>query len=359
MNLSDVAKIRLQTQQIAATKFKTAENIVGWLGAMQAQDYAMAKWAIGVRLPDSIEKEIEKAIDDGKIIRTHVLRPTWHFVVPEDVRWMLELSAPQIKTRMKSRDKELGITEKVYSKSNSIIEKALADGKHLTANELMDKLEKNKIDTSNYRSGHFLLRAQLDGITCNGITREKKLTHALLDERIPKSKKINKDEALGKLAQTYFSSHCPATLKDFIWWSGLSVNDARHALEMIKSNFIAEKIGEETYWLTHSFSIPKIQKPSVFLLPSFDEFLISYKDRSASIILEHQKKAFSSNGIFWPVIIVNGQATGMWKRKIKNDKVMIEIEFFIAPDKTTKKLILEKANAFGHFLNKKTEIVYK
>ena len=206
MKLSDVANIRLTNQHVAATKFKKAKDIVHWMGAMQAQDYAMAKWAVGVRLPDSTDTVIESAIDKGEIIRTHVLRPTWHFVSSGDIYWMLALTAPHIKASLKSRHKELELTETIISKSHTIIEKALAGGKHATREELITKFEKADIATDNNRASHIFLRAELDGIICSGATKNKKQTYALLEERVPKTKSLNRDEALTALAEKYFSS---------------------------------------------------------------------------------------------------------------------------------------------------------
>jgi hypothetical protein len=360
MNLADIANIRLTSQQLTAAKFKTPKELVGWMGAMQAQDYNMAKWAIGVRLPGSSGKIIQTAIDKGEVIRTHLLRPTWHFISPDDIYWMLELTAPQIKASMKSRNKELELTDKIFTKSNTIIKKALAGGKHLTREELMAKLQKAKIRTDEYRSGHLMLQAELDGIVCSGSLNGLKQTYTLLEERIPKPKSLTRQEALAKLAQKYFSSHYPATLQDFAWWSGLSGADSKQALEMIKPKLIPETIGSITYWLPNSFTIPKTFEESTYLLPAFDEFTISYKDRSASLSFENQKRSISFNGIFKPTIIINGQVAGIWKRTIKNDKVIIGTEFFkpkiFGTKKVLKNLIAKAAKALGNFLDKKAEI---
>lgn len=354
MTLTEIVKFRLTNQQIRATQHKTPKEIVGFMGAMQAQDYAMAKWALGIRLPNSKESDIQAAIDKGEIIRTHVLRPTWHFISAEDVHWMLELTAQNIKTISKSRNRELGLTPELFKKSNSIIEKALSGGDHLTRDELMVLLEKAKINTSEYRSGHFMLEAELDGIVCSGAMKNNKQTYALLNERVPKAISLSKEEALVKLAYKYFLSHGPATLKDFIWWSGLSVKDARNALELIKSDFISEIINGETNWFKPLSSNDQISSPSVYLLPAFDEFIISYKNREACLPIENQKKAFSSNGIFRPVILVNGQGVGIWKRTLKKDKVIIETDFFESPDKSILTLLDCETKRFGTFLGAQT-----
>lgn len=359
MTLQDIANIRLQNQQIAGTKLKTAKELVGWMGAIQAQDYAMSKWAIGVRLPHFSHQSIESQIDKGEIIRTHILRPTWHLVSADDIYWMLDLTAPRLKGFAKSWNKSVGLTDAVLNKSKSIIEKALEGGKHLTRDEITVVLNKAKINTDSLRSLHLFLSAELDGIICNGPNKGNKQTYALLSERVPKIKRYSKEESLAKLANQYFLSHSPATIKDFTWWSGLAPSDARIAVELIKSDLIKDTIGEETYYLTNSLSIPKNDNPSVYLLPAFDEFLISYKDRQASLPIKNNLKAVSTNGIFRPVIVINGQVTGLWKRSIKKDKVILETSYFHPHNKSIKNLIEKAAYSFGSFLNKKAEIYHK
>ncbi|WP_202552334.1 winged helix DNA-binding domain-containing protein [Ginsengibacter hankyongi] len=346
------------TQQIAATTFTSPKEIVCWMGAMQAQDYRMVKWAIGLRLLGITYALFEDSFNKGEILRTHVLRPTWHIVSAEDIYWMLELSAPQMKRAMKSRDKQLGLDEKVFIKSNSIITKALSGGKHLTRTELGVKLEKAKISTNEQRLTHLLFYAELSGIICSGKVNSSNQTYTLLAERVKIAKQINRDEALTKLAKRYFRSHCPATLEDFTWWSGLNITDAKHALEMIKKNFISETIKSKTYWFADSFSIPEKRKSSVYLLPAFDEFIISYKDRTAVLPQEHQAKAFTSNGIFHPAIVMNGKAIGLWKRNIQKDKVILEAEFFKKASKTLMASIEKKFNRFAKFLEKKPEVKF-
>lgn len=358
MNLMDIANIRLTTQQISSTKCKSVKDIVGWMGAIQAQDFSMAKWAIGIRLPDSTDQMVETAINTGEIIRTHLLRPTWHFVSANDIYWMIELTAPQIKASLRARHKELGLSDTIFSKSNTIIEKALTGGQYLTREEIMTKLLKADIATDENRGSHLILRAELDGIVCSGAIKDGKQTYALLEERVQKTKPLTKEEALAKLARKYFSSHCPATLQDFVWWSGLPTIDAKHALEMVKADLVSEMIDSQTYWFTHLPPKPNVDIESVYLLPAYDEFLISYKNRSASFLFENHKKTISNNGIFRPVIVVNGQVIGIWKRTMKKDKVIVEAEFFKQIDNTTRILIEREVLKYSLFLGKKTEVKY-
>ena len=358
MNLTDIANIRLISQQIEQTKFKTVKELVDWMSAIQAQDYAMAKWAIGIRLPNATDRVIETAMKQGEIIRTHLLRPTWHFVSADDIYWMLALKATPIKASLRSRHKQLGLSESIIVRSNAILENALKGGKQLPREELLAELVKAGIPIDENRASHLLVRAEMDGVVCSGATEGKKLTYALLEERVPKPNLPTREEALAKLAKKYFSSHGPATLSDFTWWSGLSFNDAKHALEMVKSDLNVETIDAQMYWYLKSYSIRQTDIEAAYLLPAFDEFIISYKDRRAALPFENFSKAVSNNGIFRPVVVVNGQVMGIWKRKINRNTVMVETELFQQPDQATKRLIEKAANQYGQFLEKETEIEY-
>ncbi|MDP2889177.1 MAG: winged helix DNA-binding domain-containing protein [Bacteroidota bacterium] len=356
MNQSEISNIRLHNQQIAATNLKTPNELAGWMGAMQAQDFNQAKWAIGVRLPHLTEAQIESAFNNGEIIRTHLMRPTWHFVSADDIYWMLELTAKQIKSTTKSRNRDLGLTEIVLGKSKEILAKILAGNQSLTKEEISTQLNLSGISTEEQRLYHILMEAEIDQIVCSGSMQGKKQTYALLEERIPVKRILTKDEALALLAKKYFTSHGPATLPDFVWWSGLPVADARKALEMNKSDLFSETIGNDTYWFAEPVSIPALPTNSVYLLPAFDEYLISYKNRSAAITIDHHKKAISSNGVFRPVIVVNGQISGLWKRTIKKDTVWIEPDHFRPHNKTEESLILKAVESFGNFSGLKAEV---
>lgn len=356
MTHNDISNLRLINQQIAGSDCNTPKEIVSRMGAMQAQDYNMAKWAIGCRLQGSTENMIESALDKGEIIRTHLLRPTWHFVASDDIYWLLDLTASQIRSAMKSNDKRLELDEAVFRKSNAILEKALEGGNHLTREELMNRLQSEKINTTENRLSHMLMHAEIDGILCSGTTKNNKQTYASLPERVPEKTSVTRDEALAKLARLYFKSRGPASLKDFTWWSGLTVGQARHALDMVKSEFVSETFLNENYWFSAPSRDKNRTKSAVFFLPAFDEFLISYRDRTSALQSESFRKAVSSNGIFRPVLVVNGKVEGIWKRTINKAGVLVETGFFeksfsINPD------VLQKAiSAYEYFIGKETNL---
>jgi hypothetical protein len=349
MTLNDIAKLRLINQQISRQKFRSPKALLKWMGAMQAQDYAMSKWAVGTRLKNFTEKKVEAALNKGEIIRTHVLRPTWHLVPAEDIYWMLELTAPKILANMKRRHKELGLSDSTLSKATAIIKKALTKSPFLTREELAGLISKAKIKTTENRLSHLLLYAELKGLICNGPVHHKKQTYALLPKRVKRGKKLTREKALAELAKRYFQSHGPATADDFSWWSGLTPREAKQGIALVKPALDTVTIGTKTFYFKKSTG--NKAKSSFHLLPAFDEFIISYKDRSATLDPKHRSRSISFNGIFKPIIIHNGRVIGLWKRNLKKGTVIIETEFF-GKGKAPSSVMKKAEEQFKIFLGK-------
>ncbi|RYD58640.1 MAG: winged helix DNA-binding domain-containing protein [Sphingobacteriales bacterium] len=328
MKLTDIAGIRLQRQQIISPEFNKPEHLVAYMGAVQAQDYNMSKLAVGLRVPGATDVSIEAALDKGLILRTHVLRPTWHYVHADDIYWMMALTGPRIRTAFLSMDKILGLSADIYTKSKQIFSKALEGGNNLTRDELAVLLQNANISTSDNRLSHILAEAEINSLICSGAKKDGQRTYALLPDRVPAKKAIPKDEALAMLAERYFTSHGPATLKDFIWWSGLTVGEARDGLESILFALESETIGEETYYFSPDVNVAPRQSSLVHLMPAYDEFLISYKDRTASLQHVHNRKIVSINGIFRPIFLVDGQVEGLWKMTAGRDGIDIMVDSF-------------------------------
>jgi hypothetical protein len=353
MTYQEISHHRLVSQKLYKTSQSTPQEIVHHLGAMQAQDYAMAKWAIGSRC-DASEKEIEEAINSAKIIRTHILRPTWHFVSADDIYWMLDVSGPQVKRIVITFAKKYDYDAKKLNQINSAIEKILAGNNHLTRNEIMQELNIKKTSSEDFLSAAIMMNAELDGLVCNGKMKGKQITYTLLEERVKKPlTKLTKEEGLAKLAKRYFESHGPATLLDFSWWSGFSPTTSKLVINSIESELNSVEIDNQIYWFGADFSNENNFRESVHFLPAFDEILISYKTREASILPEHQSKAFTNNGIFKPIILENGKVIGIWKRTIKKDHAKIETQFFNVTENHKKAILFEGVKSFENYLETK------
>ncbi|HZW39710.1 MAG TPA: winged helix DNA-binding domain-containing protein [Ignavibacteriaceae bacterium] len=355
MKLNDISSLRIINQQIDQSKFNSVKLLVGHMGAMQAQDFLMAKYAIGLRVNNADDSIVSEAINNGDIIRTHLLRPTWHFVSSDNIYWMLKLTAPRIKKILNFRNKQLGLDTALYKKSNKIIEKALTGNNNLTREELISILKKNKIDVDENRASHYLMEAEIIELVCSGTIKNGKQTYALLDERITRKDNLSREEALAKLAELYFTSHGPATDKDFYWWSGLTIKEVRIAIELISKKFNVEKINEENYIFKNPSKFMK--NSGVYLLPAYDEFVISYKDRTALLHPDNHESVISMNGIFKPTILVNGKVAGIWKRVTKNNVIKVEINLFGKVNSLNKNLIEKAVSKYSNFLGKEANIV--
>lgn len=348
----NIPNIRLLNQQLLNPLFCEPKKLVSWMGAMQAQSYTMVKWAVGMRLKSGTIQAVEKALREGEILRTHVMRPTWHLVAAEDIRWMLKLSAQRIKSANDSfaRGYDLDISDELYAKSYQLLEKILCGNKSLTRQEIAEHFNRSGIQVDNHRMTRFMARAEQEGIVCSGEDKGSKCTYALLEERVLPMPELTKDESLARLATGYFRSHAPATLQDFVWWSGLPVTEARQAIYLIDSELTTEQWKEQTWYIHDACRTRGKLSGHVHLLPSYDEYLLGYKDRTDVLPLEHYPKAFTNNGLFFPIILHNGQVIGNWNKSAKKKSVDLEYSWF-APDVCSDEELLEQAKQkYAQFL---------
>lgn len=345
-----IENIRMHSQQLASPDFEDPKALISWMGAVQAQDYQMSKWAVGSRLQSGTLQTVDEALKQGEILRTHVLRPTWHLVAAEDIRWMLKLSVGRIKSAYASYAKVLksDITAKQYGQFNDLVVSILEGNKSMTRQEIEAEVNQRGLKTEDRLIERLVGNAEIEGVICSGVDKGNKPTYALLDERAPQVAEIHKEEALARLASRYFRSHSPATLADFAWWSGLSLTEARQAIGLVKSELITDS---DNLFVHESYKgIASLQNDILHLLPSFDEYLISYKDRTAVLDLEHHPKAFNRFGTFYPVILHNGKVVGNWNKTAKKGQVVIETSFFDPKHQISKKLIETAENRYKSYI---------
>lgn len=323
MKVKELIELRLANQGLTSAEFNTCADVVSHFGAMQSQDYSMAKWAVGMRMQNPSDAVIEKSINAGEIIRTHILRPTWHFVHANDIRWMMELSAPNVKKATQYIDKQVGLTDSVFKTAWKVIEAELNRDNNLTKEDLTERLAKKKINAESLLVTQILIRAELEMRICNGERKNNKFTYALFDRRVPPSETISRKDALVKLASVYFKSRGPATAKDFAWWSGLSIADATFGISGLGSDLKSTSVDGLNYLY---FKNTQHQKKKVTaLLPPYDEYMVGYTEGRDIAFPADIDKSFIGNGIFKPLVLFNNTIAGIWK-KVKKDP-FVEIEF--------------------------------
>ncbi len=351
LTLSDLARYRFYNQHIGRAKFEKPDDVVARLGAMQGQEYAMAKWGIAQRMTEITDTELDKAFADGAILRTHLLRPTWHFVTPADIRWVLALSAPRVHAVNAFMYRKLELDSALFKRSNAVLTKSLHGGKQLTRVELASALQQAGIATvGELRMGYILMQAELDALICSGARRGKQFTYALLEERVHPVRELERDEALVELIKRYFTSRGPATMKDFTGWSGLTMADVKRGIEMLKPKLEHEVVEDQTYWFVESSSPPKGPATSAHLLPIYDEYVMGYKDRSAMLSALEREKFNAGSIAFDNLIVINGMLVGSWKRTLSRLDVSIETNFNARLTKAEQKAVAAAAAEFGRFL---------
>ena len=351
----NVLRMRLMNQSLSRPRFTRASEVVRWLGAVQAQDWAAAKWSLGMRMKRATHADVERALDTGEIVRTHVLRPTWHLVLPGEIRWMLELTAPNVRKRMAPYNRKLKVDAPLVRKSNRAITDALRGGSHLTRAELKERLAGVGIATDVQRLAHILMEAELEALICSGPRRGKQHTYALLDERVAEAPKRTREDALAELSLRYFTAHGPAQLKDFAWWSGLSAKDARSALDMNQSRLEEATVSGRSFHYVPGGRTPP--PPRALLLSIFDEYTIAYTDRSDLSEARDVEKMLAMGSAVTAVIVLDGKVAGTWKRTLARSRVTVELRPFQRLGAADEEALHAQVERLGAFLGLEARVV--
>jgi hypothetical protein len=318
---------RLAAQRISTGSLHDPAAVVSWLGAVQAQDYAAALWAIGLRTASACEADVERAIADRRIVRTWPMRGTLHFVAAADALWMTELLAPRKVTAAAGRLRSLGIDQSVLTRARRVLARHLEGGRALTRPEAYRVLERAKVDTDEQRGVHILGRLAQDCVICFGPREGKQPTFVLLDEWLPAARRLGREEALAELAHRYFRGHGPATLLDFAWWSGLRLVDARLAIALAGKRVQSETVDGVRYFFADLPARRAAADEEAYALPAFDELLVGYKDRSAALDAVTTPLVIAG-GMFKAFVLTGGRVVGTWRRRLERDEVACAVQPF-------------------------------
>jgi hypothetical protein len=346
MQSSEIARRRMYVQHLWGPRLQAPADVVAWLTAVQSQDYLVSKWSVGQRTSDAGEAAVERAMVDGAILRTHVLRPTWHFVSPVDIRWLLELSAPRVNAFNSLHYRRLELDDQLFAKSNAILARAL-QGRHLTRNQVADELERGGIVASGPRLAYIMMRAELDAVVCSGAPSGKQQTYASFEERVRRSKSLDRDEALAELTKRYFHARGPATVRDFSWWSSLKVTDVRKGLDMVKSHLEHEDFDGRTYWFAPPRGEVATASVVVDLVQGLDECAVSYRE-SRDVLLERDVIP-AGEVVFNHAVLLDGRLIGFWRRVPKGQSVLVEASLYRALNRAERGALDQAVDRFGRF----------
>jgi hypothetical protein len=340
---------RLTNQHLVRPLDAAPSNVVSWFGAIQAQDYLAALWALGQRTAGATEGTIEAALSGGSVLRTHIFRGTWQYVEREDVRWMLDLVGARVIAEARSRFRELELDEKLLRKCGVLFARALEGGAHLTRLEMAEVLTRGRVSSVRGRLMHILGHAELDGIIVSGGRRGKQPTFALLEHRAPRNRRLVRDEALAELAVRYFQSRGPATVRDFAWWTGLPVRDLRVAIELAGASLESATLDGETWWRRPGRSgSPRRGRAS--LLPAFDEYLVGYADRSAVLDPRFAKQVNAGGGMLRPAVVIDGEVVGTWSRRLTKTRAEVSVRPFKPLTRAERQAVDAASERYTEFL---------
>jgi Winged helix DNA-binding domain len=342
--------MRLRASRLTGTPFTSPAEAVGWHLAMQAQEYGPATWSIGQRSKGLVGADIDRAVHDGSIVRTHVLRPTWHFVAAEDLRWLLALSGPRVHAWSASRYRDLGLDARTRARGERLIVEALSGGRRLTRKQLAAELDGRRFDREGQRMAYLLMHCELEGVIGSGGLAGKQQTYALLDGRIPPGPSIDRDEALVRLVRRYLQSHGPATLKDMSWWSGLTMGDLRRGLGQLGGEVRGDEAGGITLWSLSDPGRPSAPR-AAHLLQTYDELVVGYTEsRFAGDPDGHRAaEAWRDRTLPTGILLIGERLAGHWRRTVGRTEIDLRVHLYDDPAPAARKAVQAEARRFERF----------
>ncbi|MEO8274236.1 MAG: winged helix DNA-binding domain-containing protein [Chloroflexota bacterium] len=361
-----VAGRRLIAQRLAGNTLPAAADVVRHFVAVQSQDYPGGAWALGQRLDGWTEPDIGRVFDAGELIRTHVLRPTWHFVTPEDLRWLLALTGPRLKRADRARRRALQIDDGVQLAGTLAIERAIAADGPRTRSELRVALASTGIETDPGRFTHLIMHAELDAVVCSGPRRAGAQTYALVAERVPPAPERTREEALAELATRYVAGHGPAQDIDFAWWAGLSLGDARRGLAAASPTLDRDVVDGRTFWFAPVAAGVELARagaggtlaPTMHLLPNYDELLVAFRDRRDGLHPDLPEGARDSAAILNHVIVRDGRVVGRWYRPTAGSGPVVRLEPRIALDADDRRRLRSAVDRYAAFVGRELEVTW-
>jgi len=354
-----IARRRLRAQRLVGPRHATEADAVRSLLAVQAQDYLGAAWAIGQRVEASHSEAVDRLLADGRLVRTHVLRPTWHLVAAEDIRWLLALTGPRVQLGNASWYGRQEIDADAIRMSRAVLERVLAGGRSLTREELGRAFTAAGMSAVGPRLASLMMHAELEGIVCSGPLQGRRQTYVLLEECLPPTAARDRDEALAELAARYVAGHGPAQPIDLAWWSGLTVRDARRGLVLAGSALVRETHGGRELWASTSGTADDhaFEPPSVRLLPNWDELTVAFRDRRDVIDPGLSPAARAPVSLLGNVVVRDGLVVGGWRRAAHGDEIRVTARLDVALDEPERAALERAASELARFLGRPGAVV--
>ena len=358
---ADLYRFRQAAQALTeplASPLAVAERML----AVQAQDFAAASWALGVRSAGATQADVISALQRGEIVRSWPMRGTLHFVPAKELGWMLRVTTPRMVAGLALRHRQLELDDHDFARARDLVVESLAGGRSLGRTELMELWERNGIRTAGQRGYHLIYYLAQTGVLCWGPPHRTQQSLVLLDEWAPRQRRLEDDEALAEFLLRYLAGHGPATLKDYVWWTKGTMAGAKTGLALIRDRLASFELDGATYWLTaeqaDTATAGAPRSRSVHVLPGFDEYLLGYQDRTPVLAPEFADRVVpGGNGIFKPLVVSKGRVAGTWRRTANGSRVAIEAQPFAPFTPAEQNGVAKGVRAYGRFLGLRGEVV--
>ena len=334
-------------------------GVVRRLGAVQSQDFLPAKWSIASRCAGIDDAAMDRLFDEGRIIRTHVLRPTWHFVLPGELQWLLGLTAPRVHQMSRYYYRQQELDDATLAACGYVIERLLDGGAFLTRSEIAAGLAVSGIVAAGPRMGLIMMWAELEGMVCSGPRRGRQHTYASMGSRIEGGERLDPDEALAALTRRYFAGHGPASRKDFRWWSSLTLATIDRGLEMVAGDLVSETVDGVEYWWDGSATETPGDGLAARLLPGYDEYIVGYSetkwelDRSGTA-----RRSSGRNVTFNQVVLMDSQVVGQWRPRMEGGRLLIEVDVYRPLEDGEREALGREAVRYGTFAGREAEMTF-
>jgi hypothetical protein len=349
---------RLSTQRLTSSPLDSAGEVVRLLTCVQSQERDHAFFSLGVRSHSATFAAVKREYDQGAFLRVHILRPTWHFVAPEDLRWILAITSPRVIPRMAARHRQLGLDDpRVVNRALDALAELLRGGSHRTRREIGAAFAPRRgLPRAGQQLGHLLLLAELKGLICSGPMKGVHHSYALADEVVTPSSQPDPEEARMRLVHRFFAGHGPASVRDFTRWSSLTAAAAGAALSELGSSLERCEIEGEAHWFDPAAIAPRARRvPAAHLLPVYDEAVLSYRATGFPLAPAHPGAMHSDP--FWAPVIAAERNVGLWKRALTKTSVRVTVRLSSALGAGPRRAVAIAARRLAEFLERELEYV--
>ncbi|HZN72556.1 MAG TPA: winged helix DNA-binding domain-containing protein [Micromonosporaceae bacterium] len=351
----DIARWRLRTQHLVSPHAVSAREVVGSLLAVQAENPSQAAWAVASRTQRPDQADLATVLNNGAVLRTHVLRPTWHFVRAEDIGWLLDLTGPRVRRVTGQQLRTVhGLDEHAIDQAVAAVMQALASRGHLTRTQLADELRERGTPGGGQMLMILLAHAELAGLVCSGGAVNGEHTYALMSERVPASRRLDRTEALAELALRYFTGHGPATERDLAYWATLTLTDVRTGLQQVRDQLGSFHHDGRTFWHAPGDAPGGPQEPAGHLLQVLDEMYRGYQD--SRWVLDAAGDVPRTRETAIGMALVDAQLLAAMRRTIASDYVQFDLRPYRPLTPSQVDALDQAARRYGEYLQLKTRL---